>query len=241
MSASHKKRGLVILISISGFVILLILVNEIYKGFSEIQEALEESLPISYKLSPEDSSLIDSSYWKEIKVDAVFRSTRKLPASFLTVNSQYSLFINQLVVDKKIELDKLFKIEHKNISSSVGYVYSEILINPLFKFKYYSNAVKFAEKIHLSFYGDSMGMKFSGDSVLAYRLLCKNFSLRYQISDPIDIFMERKPGFLGLNSGVNTEILFLKRNGSVYLFILTPNEPNVLLPKDLLYRILTGV
>lgn len=239
MSASHKKRGLIIVISITGFAILLILAIEIYKGFSDTQKALQESFPISYKLSPEDSSLIDSSYWKKIKVDAVFRSTKRLPVSFLSVNKQYSLIINQLVVDKNVQLNNLFKIEHRNQFSSVGYVYSAIMINPLFEFKYYSDTVKFVENIHLSFYGDSIETKYLRDSVLAYRFLCKSFSLRYQVGNPIDIIMERKPGFLGKNSGINTEILFLKRNSSVYLFILTPIENNFLLPKDLLYRILT--
>lgn len=242
MNANLKKGVFVlaIFIIIAGVIGLVKLFNKATNTFSEMRESLDNSLPVSYELSQEDSSLIDSSYWLKTKVNAVFRDRNRMPASFLIIDSQYSLFINHLVIDSNEKLNRLFKIEQKKVRVSSGYIYSVYDNNPLFEFSYFANPVKISNKIYLSFFGDSLSNKTSGDSIIIYKLVCSNFSLRYQLGAPIDIFMERKTGFFDSNKKIKTEILFLKRAGSFYMLILTPVSSDILLPDDLLYHIVTG-
>jgi len=242
MNANSRKGILLLLIFIAIAVVFgfILLIGKIYHAFSELDESFDNNLPISYELSREDSSLIDSSYWPKTKVGAVCRFKNKMPVSFLGVDSQYSLFINQLSIDSNERLNSLFNIEHENGYASVGYVYSLFQSNPLFKFRYLANSVKPSNKLYLTFFGDSLRNKLSGDSIIIYQLICSNFSLRYQSGAPIDIFMERKTGFFDSNKRIKTEILFLKRAGSFYMLILTPASSEILLPDDLLYHIVTG-
>ena len=73
---------------------------------------------------------------------------------------------------------------------------------------------------------------------MAYHLRCKNFSLRYGENNPVDIFVKGKEGSLGRTPVIPMDILFLRRQKNVFLFVLTPRNDDYDVPAELLYRII---
>jgi hypothetical protein len=85
--------------------------------------------------------------------------------------------------------------------------------------------------------GDSLVNVVSTDSILSYHLLAANVSIRYSNDAPIDILAIGEEEILGRTSMFPLDILLMRRNDSVYLFLMTPNNSRSAVPADLLYSI----
>ena len=80
-----------------------------------------------------------------------------------------------------------------------------------------------------------MNVSYYNTTTLGYKLRCKNFSIRYSEKDPVDIYMVGKNLSFGKTINIPMNLLFLKREKSVYLLILTPEEERDYVPNDILY------
>ena len=80
------------------------LVFKIIQGFSSLNEAFANDLPITNTLSKEDSLLIAPKHWNKIVVNEVRNSKLGHPFSLLTYAGEFSLIIHQLDMAKKVLL-----------------------------------------------------------------------------------------------------------------------------------------
>ncbi len=151
------------------------------------------------------------------------------------------------IIIYKIDLikDGLLKdVLHTNIESvdrTTGTVYTVINHNNFFQFQYQVGSAQPVSNIYLTLAGDSLKNLVQNDSVMSYHLLCKNFSIRYNKDGPIDLFVVGQEGMLATTTIIPMDLLFLKRDGAIYLLIMTPNDPKSPIPPDLLYNVVTGI
>jgi hypothetical protein len=235
-----KRKKRVTILSLIGMVFLIILVSKIYHGFLQNQQAFDEDLPPTYKLSSEDSNLISNNYRQKLKVIEVFRSKVRNSISLVSVGENYRLIIYKIDSTKTASLKDILKTEIKSVDRSTGYTYT-ILGNDIpYKFQYKSGIESRGAKIYLTLAGDSLNTVEKSDSIFSYHLICKNISIRYDENAPIDIFIGGKEVAFGNTDTIPMDVLFLKRNRSVYLLLLTSDNPKSLIPNNLLYDIVMG-
>jgi len=184
------------------------------------------TLPSKYVLSKQDSELVSSSYWNQLKVDEVYQSKIRGPISRLIFDGKFYLVIHKMNLHAINRFKDFFYVENKSASETNGVTY-RVMGNPSFYFTWKGGLLNPASKIYFGVDGDSLRTVTQNDSILSYHLFCKNFSLCYSKDEPIDFFFQGKGNAEGLNSEpVSLDILFLKRNQELYLLFMTPINPN---------------
>ena len=93
------------------------------------------------------------------------------------------------------------------------------------------------EEIILSLSGDLLQTVSKTDSLISYHLLCKNLSIKYDGS-PVDLLLQSKSNILK-TTRLPLDVLFLKRNKSVFLFIMAGNGEKVSISPEYLNKIVT--
>ena len=144
---------------------------------------------------------------------------------------------------KENSLKKELHIFFGNSIISKGVLYNLLNSNNnlFFNFSYLSGTPPAIFNIKVLMYGDSLTNTVKNDSIVSYHLECNNFSLNYSDDTPIDIFVEGRKKYFGLNTErIPIDILFLKRNKMVYLLLMTPENANSYISPDLLPNIVMG-
>jgi hypothetical protein len=236
MKKKRKIRVIIIGLCALGFVVFLVV-----NMFSEIDKGLAEHLPSTYTLRAEDSNLILNRYRGKLKVDEVYHSSVRGPVSFISFDKGYKLIIYKIDLAIDSSLKTIFNTEIKSMDRSMGYSYSIMENNIFFRFEHKAGPTRPVSKIYLTLTGDSLQSVVKNDSVISYHLLCDNFSIRYAENDPIDIFVVGKEKMLATTTVIPMDLLFLKRDGAIYLLIMTPNNPKSTIAPDLLYNVVMGI
>lgn len=232
-----RKRWKFLLIIGSLAVLVYILIKTI-STIIATHRAFDEDLPATYILSSEDSSLIREKFRNKISTNVIHRSKVREPISMLFFDQNYHLIIYKINLTEIKSLQEIIHTEIKAANRSVGYPYSVYGDNIFFNFQTKAGLTHPVSKIYLTLSGDSLKIIAKNDSVMAYHLRCKNFSLRYGENNPVDIFVKGKEGSLGRTPVIPMDILFLRRQKNVFLFVLTPRNDDYDVPAELLYRII---
>lgn len=205
-----------------------------------MQKDLNQDLPSTYVITAEDSNLIAKKYLKDLKADIIVRSKVRGPVSLIYFDKEYHLIIYKLDLIKEASLEDLLHTVIESVDRTTGETYSVINYNDFFKFQLNTVPSKPVSQIYLTLAGDSLQNVVKNDSMVCYHLLCENLSIRYAKNDPINIFLVGEEKTLGATTIVPMDLLFLKRDDSVFLLIMTPNSPKLTIAPDLLYNIVMG-
>lgn len=224
-----SKRKIIRLCILGGLAIFLLF--KIVSGFKQNAKAFDEDLPPEHSLTTDVLNLISKKYRDKIKVNEVLRSKVRSPISLITLDDRYSLIIYKIDLLENQPINNLLSVTNESTDRSTGVTYG-IVDNNLFSFQYKSGGSPPASKIYLTLSGDSLQTAFKSDTTIGYHLLFKNFSIKYSSNDPIDLFVKSDNG-----SNVPIDILFLNRNKSCYLLLMTSNDVNAPISADLLYKV----
>ncbi|NNV55082.1 hypothetical protein [Limnovirga soli] len=238
MQKKVKNRTRIIALSILG--IFIFSVVKIYNGFLQNEKALTEDLPSTYSLTLEDSNLISKKYQGKLKVIEVYQSKVRAPIAILDFDNKYHLIMYKMILQNDVSLENILHVEMKSVDLSTGYSYGTIGRDIIYRFRYKAGAIKPASALYLTLAGDSLQKVEINDTIINYHLLADNFSIRYSKEDPVDILVIGQERPLGETSIVPIDCLFLKRNRSVYLLLMTPINANASIEPHLLYNIVTG-
>lgn len=196
-----------------------------------------KELPSTNSLNSEYLNLIDKENQTKIKVDQVYQSKIRYPVAKLYYGEDNILLINKISTVGRFSLAEEALIETKNAKMSKGIVYN-ILKNGSCQFTYESGGIDSVSRIYLTFFGDSVTKAISNDSTLAYHLICKNLSIRYNKNGPVDMLLEGQQGLFGIKE-FPADLLFIRRNNALYLLLMISKSGGSIRP-GLLYHIVYG-
>lgn len=232
------KKGAALLLLLTVFGGVIYVGVKTLEGFKLNQASFAEDLPITFKMSHEDSALIKSDYIKRIKVVQVRNSKVRSPISWLLFDGRYPLFIYKLDSTGSLSLKDSVVVRYVGADRTTGVTYNVLDENLFYKFHYKSGNVGSSSSVFLTIKGDSLRQTIKNDSLINLDILCHNMSIRYQDDAAIDIFIEGKQEGSG-TLPIPMDILFCKRDKNIYLLILTANSADSPVPKNILKSILS--
>ena len=165
-------------------------------GCKKINLSNRDELPSTNSLNSEYLNLIDKENQTKIKVDQIYESKKRYPVAKIYFAEDNILLINKLSTVGRFSLAEEAMIETKNAKMSKDIVYNT-LKNGSCQFIYESDGIDSVSRIYLTFFGDSVRKVISNDSTLAYHLVCKNLSIRYNKNCPVDMLLEGQQRLLG--------------------------------------------
>ena len=119
---------------------------------------------------------------------------------------------------------------------SDGVIYTPFLENG-FKTNYQSSPTISPSKITICLNGDSIQTIIKNDSIAYYFLKLKNISVKYDDDNNDVIFIDGAQG-LRQFSYIPLNVMFLKRNQSLYFILLAPKDFNKKLEPDFLLNLI---
>lgn len=235
MKVSRVKRRLLIILSITFFIVLILVFIgiKIKNGFAALNESRKEELPMTYQMSKEDSLLFRNEFLSEIKVTGIRNSKTRPSVAQLSYQNKYLIFIFLIDTTGQFSVKDSLRTIKRNVDRTTGIAYN-IFDESYFRLQYKSGTLPYTAIGHFTFSGGSISEIEKNDSVCAYNLTCKNFSFRYKTKDPIDIFLETKQ--MGVKSSLS--VTFKKNQNKTYLLIMAAMSSREVLPPQLLYSII---
>jgi len=205
-----------------------------------VNESTANDLPMTQVVTSEDSSLISRKYIDKVRSHENINSKVRAPVSFLYIDDTYHLVIYRIDSTGVKSLSDLLQIKAENSKRTDDVVYSIIDFNGFSRFQWRPIPPRAVSRIHVTFGGDSLNRVAANDSLVSYYLLCQNFTVKFSEQGPVEVYMVGEDRPFGGIAVSPADILFLKRNETVYLMIMTPASADRTIPKDLLYNIVMG-
>ena len=224
--------------------VILIALIYLFNKITHIDHELDQTTntvgkfpTISYKIDPDDSTLIGETYWKTSKLWQVRRNDHSTPISVIEFNKKFNIIIckDSLVQDKPVR--SLISVEYRREKYSSYEEYNTVF-NGSYQFYSRINLPTKTDHVFLTLAGDSISNIVKNDSIFSYHLYCDNISMRYSPKNIIDIYAKGAPAPpFGNKKFISMNILFIKRANILYTLMLFPLDYEVHAPPDLLYDI----
>lgn len=231
----RKYRRIVFLVSVvSLLVIFVVEINRTGTMSKDMRAASDNRLPTTRGISNEDSALISPKYIGRIRSYKNFNSGERDPVSFLFVDSCYHLIIFKIHMETDRPLPEIIGSDNKNSQRSDCETYTGVDLNGISRFEWRPWPAKQTRNIFLSVYGDSLSNEILNDSLAAYRLLCKNLSIKYAKNGVVQVL-------LTCGKITPADLLFLRRGKTVYFMLMTAFESKSFIPREILYDLVTGM
>jgi hypothetical protein len=229
----RNRLSLILIGSVIAIIIIIVFSRIIYKSILDNEKAMSEGLPLTHTLISGDS-IFAKGYWPEIKVNGVHQSKVRFPFSFLSYQDKYDIVIHRVEASKNLTI-RIAENVVTDVSPSISYTILED--NKYYRVDYKSGKIPPVSDLNLVLNGVSIRKIIENDSALAYCLKCRNMSVTYGKSEPVDIFIEGQREIIG-TATIPMDLLFLKRNGFLYIVILTPLNSKDAIPCWLLYKLI---
>ena len=210
-----------------------VLVYKVYQGFLDTSKALDEHLPDTYDLTEGDSSLLRTLFAGEIKVVVVNNSTVQNPISIVNLNKTYAVVIHNFNTADKKGVKDIVHIENGPVDASTGYSYSVYGKGVPYTINFKSGHEPISGSLYLRCSGSALHQVVSTDSIVGYRFLCSDFSVRHSKDGPVD--------FLGITGRrltdprfVEIHVLFIKLKEVIKMIVVSSlDEEKSVDPNDL--------
>jgi len=173
-----------------GIILLIVLIVFLFFAIRETNKAgEEETLPLTYSFTSEDSSLIATKYRNRIDVVEVNNSKLRNSIATLRFDNSFNIIIYKINTEKEFSMQRILHIENTRTHISNGYVYTLIGRDIIYNLWYKNGITKPIQTIFLSYSGDSLQTGVMNDSIVSYHLLGKNVSVKYSQDEPVDLFI----------------------------------------------------
>ena len=232
----RKNRKIRLIVTVLCIVVIGILIID---GFLELREANRDDSTVAYELTKDDSSIISNKYMAGIKVRMVFKSSVREPVSFVDYDKKYQIVIHKINVDSTFSFPNAFEFKEQSLDRTIRTVYTVVPYGA-FDFQWKAGLVERTSKIILTMSGDSIQNINSNDSIISYHLRCDNLAIRYSEDSDVDISVSANYKIFRIGNNPKINVLFLRRDNSVYLLTMITTDSKAPLPPDLLYNLVTG-
>ncbi len=165
-------------------------------------------------------------------------SKRRNAISEFYYNQKFLIQVYKLDTINKLSVSKIIDESFKDAPMSLDVEFSEDLNNTEFEIGYKEGLKEKVSHVYLTLYGDSTQVIKKNDTVAYYYSKFEDFSIKYAIGAPEDIYAHTKDEFKGYRTPL--ELLFLKRNNNLYFILLGAENDHTLLDKDMLYNLIIG-
>jgi hypothetical protein len=236
MRKAGSKTRLILLITFSLALLVYLCIITI-KGIKSSDEDIKNVLPFTYMMPAGDSGLIKNKYLSKLKVDRVVHLKGREPISAYLFDSSYHLVINKIDLLKDASLKDILNVAMTSVDRTTARSYLIIDLGDSYKFQCQTQPIGAITQIFLTLAGDSLKSAVN-DSTIGYHLLCKNFSIRYQENESIDLYLVGEEKWLGHTGIIPLDLVLLKRGGAVYLILLAPADPKTSISLNTLYDII---
>lgn len=150
-------------------------------------------------------------------------------------SDQFYILIYKLGASNKLSLSNIN--ENYNYSERPMYsYYIDASTNKQLQLQYKLGNAEEISSLYFALYGDHTQALKKNDTVAYYYSSFKNFSIKYQAEAAADIYGKTKGN--SQNSKMPLEIMFLKRNSSLYLILLTNRNYSANLDLNALYNLI---
>jgi len=170
------------------------------------------------------------------------------PISFFVYKKKYTLQIYKISSDCKQPLDKYIIEKYINVKKTMNLCYT-MFDKDNIVYLYKASLPLKVSKVYLTLDGKDNRTITKNDSVVYYYSMLNNFSIQYQLNVAHDIF-----GETGIHDGFADkkkdsffsspkpdyqpfEMLFLKRNNSLYLLMMAANKKDIPYSPGTLYNL----
>lgn len=234
-SGKKLRIGIVLLFALS-FVIFLAV--KIAAALRDNEKAMNEMLSSTYALTKEDSSIISEQYWNQLKAVVTINSKARNPITLMQLGGQYLVYLYRIELKSDTSLNTLFHFENRTVDITTGYSYGIMSHAGYFDFKYITGHKQPVSNIYMTLSGKNIQQVASLDTLIVFKALAETFSLRYAKDEPKDIVILGQDRLLGVRTSIPMAVYLVKRNASVYLVVLTPNDPKKYISNELFQNIL---
>ncbi len=240
-----KRTRNIILIVIAAVVLLGYVQYRLTMFFDKAVKAnrglFDEYKPPTYFLSAKDSNLVSPRYRRKMEVIEVRNSTVRAPISFVRIQNLFHLAMYKIDVQRDLPLDSIIHEQGIDFGETKGELYSVYSRSGHYTFKCLTGRTKPVSKIIFAANTKLLTKKAINDSIVNYQFVSSGFSIRYGKDEPVDIsIVTRREGLLGASQKMAMDLLFLKRDGAVYLLLLTADDPKASVYPGMLYDIVEG-
>ena len=194
--------------------LLLLLALFIYVGVKKNFKTIDQALPSEYIISKEDSILLADLGFTDFSVKEVYRSSVRNPIALLTKNDSH-LVLFKLADSLNGRIPDIVTVINRPSDLSIMNSYRILFENP-YKLAVIGDSVPTFSEIYLNMYGDSLRTIQSTDSLVHYRFLNRNISMRYLKDAPFDIVFNNERG-----DKFRTDIILVTKNQVLYVVVST--------------------
>jgi hypothetical protein len=225
----NRKKRVILAVIIFGLVIY-ITVGLIYPVIRDSKELLPSSniLPSDYL------NLISEKYRDSIEVTETVNSKVRAPVSVFRVN-KFHIAVYKINLTSNEPITNTLHEEFRLIKQSDLTTYRHVNISANCHLKYKAGGVDSISNIFLSLSGNSIRTLLSTDLIRAYHLDAEGVSIRYGQNARIDIVIETGVGVVS----IPMELLLLKKNNTVFLLVLCPDDISKDFPDLSLYNLIS--
>ena len=126
--------------------------------------------------------------------------------------------------DVKIPLKKIVRFEKKSADLSTDVVYKGYEETDWMKFSYSSQYDSIVKGIYGTYDDSLLSKTILGDSIINYNFSLTNLSFRYELNGPRDMVLVKQTSSFFEKSplNLNMNVLFYKKDSSVFLVIIYP-------------------
>jgi hypothetical protein len=220
-------------------VIILIIVIKFLWNTSEIFSNYSNNVKLD---SVTKSQTAPDEYLKLFKnrnklvLDESKESRRRNTISEFYYNKNFLVQVYKIDTVNDLSVKKIVNESFSPSSMSIGNEYSQDLNNAEFEIGYREGPKERISNIFFTLFGDSTGIIEKNDSLAYYYSKFENFSIRYGINSPKDIYANIKEDFK--NHKAPLELMFLKRNRNLYVILLGAVNEQIPTPRDMLYNLI---
>lgn len=216
----------------------LLLIGQLYSCFNrgEIEDPMDSSakIPSEYlRLLKLPDSCCNKQNDSIIFIETWTWKYRK-PLSFFYVANKYYLQI--------YKIDTAFSYSIKNAVKEIflnahSWTYTPYRLDNRTAMEFLYKQVKppKPKNVYLDLYGDNTQVLKKNDTIAYYYLKCVNFSIKFDLQQPMDIYGESHSE---RDSETPIEIMFLEQHNELYLLTLSAKDAGIELKPGVLYNLL---
>ena len=226
------------LLSVGAFYFISNIISEMKKTIYIGKTTIDRVMPSTFKLTDEDSILLNPKYSNRLKVIEVLHTKSKSPITKLSYDSNYTIVIYKIPVVANQNLKEIIKFKKGNTDVSDSYSYSKAPGGIPYELDYvlYDSTKYF--NILLRCTSTSPVFQVS-ENLVFYDVTLGRFSISYSNDSPVDILLTAHKNMGWLMKRVPVIIAFLKKNNSVFLFVFSSTNNNKPIERNLLLNLIS--
>jgi hypothetical protein len=238
---NRKSRYFILIIAIVGCLGFLYVARLAISGSSKkMDDALSYYQRPRFTLTDEEYNVVNPQFRSKLMANKIYLNKVRNPVALLFFDNTFDLISYKFTGKISGSVNEIVHMSTADASQPARVVYDIMDDNLYYRFLKKAGPEQTIKGLWITLYGNSIENPVLNDSIAYYRLTCKNLSIRYGDSLPIDIFVEEKTNLLGVKASISMELLIIRREGDTYITLMTPKSKEGSIPEGLLYNVVTG-